>query len=511
MLVGDVFLYSHDFAARLWTLHSNRETVYRGQSCGIGNHSPRFAHGLRSLHTHIRHEQCRFHRCSAQCRRATTQVHCERPCLAEQVLVRCYVSLLPSTRHFLASRAQSLTTLSSAVNRLWTLKFCILEFLKRLTDLTWQRSHHTALKMIRWTLVVTFVGVSISDLAECHPFSHYWQVLPDPGGRCRQAYAQLVTMASCNILTDLLLVIFPIPIILTSKMTARRKIQLLLLFSLSLSVVAVTIFRVPRIIQEHGSQQYRSLLASVELLFATAAANALVLGSFVRDRGVKKQKFRRPSAAESFDRASNTRRPTLHHHWGSDEDLVRGVGLGVDTDLRSQLDSPDVEHFASSPRATIGLNPDFNWQNSKRRSQQTEHSDDSSLARDPLSKPDPKGSKKGISFLDVGGSLDESVAGSSSSYRRGSHNSCTMEPNSPTYAAAPPPAVPARTSGVRRGSTALLQDLGGLLGPLNTKASRTRPRGGTELQPIPQSREVQATKSHIKTSPELRDPGGLLK
>ncbi|KAF5123575.1 uncharacterized protein G6M90_00g022520 [Metarhizium brunneum] len=388
---------------------------------------------------------------------------------------------------------------------LWTLKCCILEFLKRITDLTWEKHHHTALIAIRWTLLITFIGVVISDLTECQPFRMYWQVLPDPGGQCRQGYAQLITMATCNIFTDLLLVIFPIPIILRSNMLVRRKVQLVLLFSLSLSVIVVTIYRVPRIIQEHGRQQYRSLLASVELLFATAAANALVLGSFVRDRGVKKQKFHRNSGADSFDRSSHPRRPTLHRQWGSDEDLVRDVGLGVDAELREPLDSPDVEQFSPVGRMAPNLDADINWQGSKRRSP-TEQSDDSLLPHDPLTKVDSN--KKRLSFLDVGGLLEESVAGSSGSYRRGSYTSSTLDPNSPN--AAPPPSVPASNNGVRRGSTALLQDLGGLLGPLNTRAARAKSKPGTELQPIPQSREIQAHNPHGNPSPELKDPGGLL-
>ncbi|OAA47608.1 hypothetical protein NOR_02098 [Metarhizium rileyi] len=389
---------------------------------------------------------------------------------------------------------------------LWTLKYCILEFLKRITDLTWEKSHHTALVAIRWTLLLTFIAVVISDLAECQPFNGYWQVLPDPGGQCRQGYAQLITMATCDIFTDLLLVIFPVPIILRSNMVVRRKVQLVLLFSLSLSVVAITIYRVPRIIQEHGRQQYRSLLASVELLFATAASNALVLGSFVRDRGVKKQKFHRNSAAESFDRSSNHRRPTLHRQWGSDEDLVRDVGLSVDAELRGQLDSPDTEQFALAGSVTHGLDPDINWQVSNRRSH-TEQSDDSLLPRDPLAKADHR--KKGMSFLDVGGLLEESVAGSSGSNRRGGYTSSTLDPNSPNKA--PPPSVPASSNGVRRGSTALLQDLGGLLGPFNTRAARTKSRAGTELQTIPQSREIQPRSSHVKPSSGLMDPDNLPK
>ncbi|TDZ38909.1 hypothetical protein C8035_v006885 [Colletotrichum spinosum] len=234
---------------------------------------------------------------------------------------------------------------------LWILKNTILEFFKRLTGVTWARSYEQTLVFIRCTLVATFVAIVISDLAECRPFDHYWQVTPDPGGQCRQGFAHLITMATCNIITDALLVFFPIPIILRSQMGLKRKVQLTLLFSLSLAVIGVTVYRVTHVVREHGQQQLRSVLASVELLFATTAANALVLGSFVRDRGVKKQKFKYGSvAADSMDRSSDSRRPTLHRHWGSDEDLVRDVGLGVDPDLR-ELPDEDDELDGDSPRS----------------------------------------------------------------------------------------------------------------------------------------------------------------
>ncbi|PNY25558.1 Uncharacterized protein TCAP_04503 [Tolypocladium capitatum] len=364
---------------------------------------------------------------------------------------------------------------------LWTLKCAILEFLRRLTGLTWQRSHQTALVAIRWTLVVTFIGVVIGGLAECQPFNHYWQVLPDPGGRCRQGYVQLITMATCNIFTDFLLLLFPIPIIVQSHMTLKRKLQLIMLFSLSLAVVAVTAYRLPRVFEEHSRQQYRSLLASVELVFATAAANALVLGSFVRDRGVKKQRFKRSSlAADSFDRSSNHRRSTLHRYWGSDEDLARDVGLTVDPELLGHPENPSAEHITSAP-----------------------------LIQRPPSNSDSVPGPRRLSFLDVGGLLDDSVGSSSGSYRRESHTSSSINQGSPH---APPTAsFPSSTGGVRRGSTALLQDLGGLLGPLNTRSARAKPQNGTELQSIPQSPPAQSYNGRGDTGPELMDPGGLLK
>ncbi|POS86521.1 hypothetical protein EPUL_003967 [Erysiphe pulchra] len=111
-------------------------------------------------------------------------------------------------------------------------------------------------------------------------------------------------------------------------MNLKKKTQLVLLFSLSILPGGVTFFRIPRTIDRHGSQHYRSLLASVEILIATICANALVLGSFVRDRGVKKQKFKITSTAASVEPVESLKGKFVRV-WGSDEDLVRDLGLGV--------------------------------------------------------------------------------------------------------------------------------------------------------------------------------------
>jgi hypothetical protein len=122
---------------------------------------------------------------------------------------------------------------------------------------------------MRCTLLATFLAVVISDLAECQPFANFWQVAPDPGGRCRQGYANLLTLAICNIFTDLLLVVYPVPIIIASRIPKSRKISLIGLFSLGLVTVVISIYQLPQILSEAGYQATRSMWASVEILVAT--------------------------------------------------------------------------------------------------------------------------------------------------------------------------------------------------------------------------------------------------
>ena len=105
---------------------------------------------------------------------------------------------------------------------LWIAKFTISEFLKRLTSHVWKDSYEFCLQCIRWFLAVTFVAVVIATLSECQPFSHYWQVVPDPGARCREGNIQLITMGTSDVITDLLIVGFPIPIVLKSAMNTKR-------------------------------------------------------------------------------------------------------------------------------------------------------------------------------------------------------------------------------------------------------------------------------------------------
>lgn len=105
---------------------------------------------------------------------------------------------------------------------LWVAKFTVCEFLKRLTEQVERKSYEIGLRCIRWFLFVTFIAVVIATLAECQPFPHYWQVVPDPGAVCRQGMTQLITMASCDVITDIVLVCFPIPIVLKSHMPLKR-------------------------------------------------------------------------------------------------------------------------------------------------------------------------------------------------------------------------------------------------------------------------------------------------
>ncbi|KAF2262732.1 hypothetical protein CC78DRAFT_310740 [Lojkania enalia] len=428
---------------------------------------------------------------------------------------------------------------------IWMAKFTVSEFLKRMTERFWKKGYEVGLRTIRIFLLVTFIAVVIATLAECQPFDHYWQVVPDPGPQCRQGYAHLLTMGVTDIITDILIVCFPIPIILRSGMPLKRKLSLIALFSMSVILIGITGARIPSVIERHGLQQYRTVFASSEILAAAAVSNAIILGSFLRDRGLKKQKYKFGSTNDSMDRRSSTRRPTLQQ-WGSDEDLARELGYRTKPEFAEQ--HPVIARPA--PVADLDLlkppsqNTPFatsNWQFPGKESDNAQSKRASVASRtpeDPL--PSPRGGRR-VSFFDVGGLLE---AGSDSNTsapsptdsvvaydfapqaqpRRGSRTSTGAFSNGRAF---PPPAR--RSSRLSQQSEDYemssrpgqqLQDAGGLLSENDEIAAEEESGSSTTVlasssestlrPPVPGPIARTTTEASYSSVPSLQDAGGLL-
>ena len=160
-----------------------------------------------------------------------------------------------------------------------------------MTSSYWKHGYQVWLHLIRVFLLASFIAVVISTLFDCRPLQKYWQVTPDPGPRCRQSYGQLFTMAVADIITDSLLIIFPLAILASATMPLLRKLKLATLFSINAVLVAITSVRVYSVVRHAGAQQRRTVYASGEILAAAAVSNAVILGSFLRDRGVKRERW----------------------------------------------------------------------------------------------------------------------------------------------------------------------------------------------------------------------------
>jgi hypothetical protein len=411
---------------------------------------------------------------------------------------------------------------------IWMSKWTVSEFLKRITIHLWRTSYERTLHCIRIFLVATFIAVIIATLAECQPFSHYWQVVPDPGPQCRQNYAQLLTMGTADIITDILLVAFPIPIVLRSGQTWRRKLQLASLFSTSIALIIITGMRVPEVISNLGRQQYRTIWASSEILASAFVSNFVVIGSFIRDKGSKKNKWKSGSVSDSIDRAS-TRRPTIAQPTDSEEDLFRFLGCRMPEHLQA---SPEL-YPRPAPMALPAMSSPFapKARPDTPRQEIVEGSDGdiSPTHRSTNSFPLPSpslststGTKKNVSFFDVGGLLETgslgppspSVSHSRSVTLVSSGTSHTIATDFATTMPTPPQS--------RRGSRAFLSDMGALT-PSNSRSDIYSPpplsgNGYARRSSLPGSRLRTGAPAGVlgpmlerqETQLSLQDAGGLL-
>lgn len=243
-------------------------------------------------------------------------------------------------------------------------------------------------------------------------------------------------MGVSDVLTDFVLVGFPIPIIIKSTIAIKqyvesfiktsdvrcsltvRKISLVMLFGLSLFLVGITLYRVVSVIDRHSQQQFRSLLASLEILAAAVVSNALVLGSFVRDRGLKKQRFRFDSIAgsSSLDRSAAPRATITARHWGSDADLVGDVGIRLHEGLSAnEMPGPRPAPMAI-PRVSqakhLGLSADNeDWEGLQEQSsaeaEEIGAKNRHSVVQNTSQQAKKRAPSGGLSFFDVGGLLDD--------------------------------------------------------------------------------------------------------
>lgn len=371
---------------------------------------------------------------------------------------------------------------------IWAAKVAVLEFVQKIISKSWTKFYRRGAFVLYVFLALTLIAVIVATLAECHPFNHYWQVVPNPGHNCRSGSANLITMGTCDIVSDVALIVFPVPLVIMSRMRLSKKVSLTLLFLLSFFMIAITGYRMPAVIQRNYSQQYRSLLASLEIFAATAVSNGIVIGSFLRDKGVKKRRYRAGSAAYTDDDndgsilsrpATRTMRPSItQKHWGSDEDLVRGLGLTVSHELRHATAMVDTTRLAPmapiaevatdhrapspviSPQGRGLLDPSWSFRKGSnpegRKRTLSNASTDSSASSgfrrksvEPYSDdvgpaPGPESPYRKMSFFDVGGLVDLSPSEESSLQQRSRR----------------PSAVPPTT----RSGQNFIADIGGLLG-----------------------------------------------
>jgi len=113
-------------------------------------------------------------------------------------------------------------------------------------------------------------------------------------------------MAIANMITDIMLILLPIPVLWKMTMSTSKKIQVILLFSVGIFVVCVTIARLPLIIDDSIAQSVRSLWASIEMSTACLVANMSFYYALLKDLRHGHSEARASLSAASQNSAMST-------------------------------------------------------------------------------------------------------------------------------------------------------------------------------------------------------------
>lgn len=79
--------------------------------------------------------------------------------------------------------------------------------------------------------VIAFgIAIAVSDFLTCRPLAKYWD--PLLSGVCEDPIASIVALSSCNVATDLIIVLLPMPMVWGLQMPIQRKVELTIVFAL---------------------------------------------------------------------------------------------------------------------------------------------------------------------------------------------------------------------------------------------------------------------------------------
>lgn len=154
-------------------------------------------------------------------------------------------------------------------------------------------------------------GLANLCTSSCRPLYKMWQIWPDPGEICYASNSPILVWGYwvCNIVTDIYLILIPLPVLLRTSLTSKQKFALVTLFSCT---IGITIFGVARLVLIE--------LVSISLdclnnFFFFLSSFLLACISLKRLAGFKHQRRRRLGRPRSLRRNHHYEpRPRRAHH-----------------------------------------------------------------------------------------------------------------------------------------------------------------------------------------------------
>ncbi|KAJ8068355.1 hypothetical protein OCU04_003917 [Sclerotinia nivalis] len=166
----------------------------------------------------------------------------------------------------------------SYLTYIWLLKACILIYYYRLTT---RQPEQRYVIFTCWGIVLTWSTVMLLWMLQCRPFNLNWKVTVPPQ-KCAKGQTGLLFMSIAIIVTNVVLVSIPLPMIWRTQMAIDTKLKVSAVFLVGLFLVVISILRT--ILQESGTQAMddKFFWGNMEALLMAFFANAPILNAVYR-------------------------------------------------------------------------------------------------------------------------------------------------------------------------------------------------------------------------------------
>ncbi|KAL3463504.1 hypothetical protein BJX64DRAFT_256842 [Aspergillus heterothallicus] len=123
---------------------------------------------------------------------------------------------------------------------IWCLKGVLLCLYWKLTAGTWHRHLVVGTSVF---CVMIWLACVLTHVCLCLPVHRNWQIKPYPGDHCTLRQPLYVEIAVFNVISDVCIILIPIPILAKLQVPIQRKVVLALMFSSGFFIMICTILR----------------------------------------------------------------------------------------------------------------------------------------------------------------------------------------------------------------------------------------------------------------------------
>ncbi|CAG7921990.1 unnamed protein product [Penicillium olsonii] len=123
---------------------------------------------------------------------------------------------------------------------IWCLKGVLLCLYWKLTQGTW---HRHLVNAASGFCVVTWLVCLLTHVCLCAPVTRNWQIKPYAGDNCTLRGPLYIVIAVFNVLSDICIILIPIPILTKLQVPLQRKLILVVMFSSGVFIMICTVLR----------------------------------------------------------------------------------------------------------------------------------------------------------------------------------------------------------------------------------------------------------------------------